>query len=85
MEAKKRKLKTFTGNLFGTRRGLVRATSKVKAAAVIGCSLYEFNNYWGEWDCRYAEEFEAGKLYSQPIDVMYGEDARTRWVEGYGR
>lgn len=40
-------VKCYTGNLDGTREGLVVASNQKEAAKVAGTSLYDFRNYWG--------------------------------------
>lgn len=42
------RLKCWTGNLDGSRTGLVCATSKKRAAKAAGTSLHDFNNDWFE-------------------------------------
>lgn len=46
MSERKKVMKCFTGNLDGTRRGLVCATSKVAAQKAVGTSRGDFNGYW---------------------------------------
>ncbi len=82
------KLKMWIGNLDGRRYGLVIATSKVKARAVIGrCSVKEFDDYWSLQDDYLAGTralLKPDTLYTAPIS-SHGIRCRTdaqEWFEG---
>jgi hypothetical protein len=72
------KLKCYTGNLDGLRRGLIVTTSKTKAAQIAGCRSYRyFNDYWSEVEIRNAEGLESDTLYTQPYNVY-----DKLWIKG---
>ena len=41
-------VKCFYGNLDGIKQGLVVARSQKQGAAIAGCSLHQFRNYWSD-------------------------------------
>ena len=60
------RLKCFTGNLDGMRRGLVITRSKKRAAKIAGTSLYDFNNHWTVRQD--LPDLESETLYVRPYD-----------------
>ena len=69
------KLKCWVGNLNGSYRGLVVATSKTKAAAVAGTTLYDFNKFWHKAISVKIGEFKPDTLYRKHFD------SAEAWVE----
>jgi hypothetical protein len=83
-----RRLKMWTGNLDGSRRGLVIATSRKRAAEVVGVGRKDFEGYWHEMDASAIDEtldddgngLEADTLYTRPLMHQPGVPIR-----GWGR
>lgn len=71
------KMKMWVGNLDGSRRGLVIASSKKRARELLGTrtSLDEFNAYWRELPIDPTLDVEV--LYTRPFDA-----SATPWVRG---
>ena len=61
------KLKMWTGNYDGERRGLVITTSKTKAAKLAHASVHHFSEYWNE--CDIIEGLLPDTIYTQPYDI----------------
>ena len=73
--APKPKLKMWTGNLDGRRRGRVIAPSKQRASEIVGSSLTDFNRHWRE-EQPIDETLASEVLYTRPFD------SRGPWVAG---
>ena len=69
------KLKMWTGNLDGRRRGRVIASSKRRASEIVGSSLTDFNRYWRE-DQPIDEALAPEVLYTRPFN------SRGPWFAG---
>lgn len=74
--ARVQKLKAYHGNLDGLRRGFVLATSQTAAAAVVGCSVGAFRDYWSKAPKMPEQEIKPGVLYTRPYD------SAGPWIEG---
>ena len=72
------KLKMWTGNLDGTRQGLVIATSKAKARAIIGTSSNDFDGHW-TLQPAIDTSLEPEVLYTRRFA---NRDASTPWQRG---
>ena len=76
--APKPKLKMWTGNLDGRRKGLVIARTKQRAIEVVGTGIADFNRHWREQPID--ESLNPEVLYTRPYaDGIRG--AKT-WVRG---
>lgn len=63
-----RRLKCYTGNLDGSRKGLVIARNQTEAARIAGTSLYDFRNHWRAVERSPLESAKPGFLYTRPYD-----------------
>ncbi len=61
-------MKWFSGNLDGTRRGLVIANSWKRAAQVAHTSVYEMKQYWHRHTTNCPHGLEREVLYVKPYD-----------------
>jgi hypothetical protein len=70
-------VKCYTGNLDGTREGLVVASNQKEAAKVAGTTLYDFRNYWGS-------ETHPWPIASPKLRTLYTRKfgGGREWVEG---
>lgn len=81
------KLKLWTGNLDGRRRGLVISASKERARKVVGAGRREFEDYWR---CRDEDFYMRGlgalfkvdTLYTTPIVTNGPHPNVEEWFEG---
>lgn len=69
------KLKCFVGNFDGRYQGLVVATSKKRAAEVVGTSLYDFNQHWHRAISVKISEFKPDTFYRKRFD------SKESWTE----
>lgn len=69
-------LKCFVGNLDGQRQGLIVASSQSKAAAIAGCSIASFRDYWSASSKWPDQEIKHATLYSRPFNSAFD------WAEG---
>lgn len=75
-------LKVFvTGNLDGTRAGLVVAATKAAAAAAAAVGMTEFNRSWHREPELSPDGYKVGVLYTRPIHVG-SATAGSPWTEG---
>lgn len=70
-------VKCYQGNYDGTRSGMVIANNQKEAAKVVGCTLYEFRNYWHQSDWPKGFTPKSFVLYTR---MMMSE---ADWFEGY--
>lgn len=70
-----------TGNLDGSRAGLVVAETKAAAVAASGGGLTDFNRSWRHEPALSAEGFKLATLYTRPIHVGSAA-AGSPWTEG---
>lgn len=74
----KPKLKMWTGNLDGSREGLVIAANKRRAREVVGTGRTDFDTYWRETPIDASLDPEV--LYTRPID--HGIRGAAPWYRG---
>lgn len=72
------KAKCYQGNYDGLRKGFVVANSQKAAAEVVGCSLYDFRNFWTQTNWPDSRKFNPKPLtlYTRKYDF------KSEWVEG---
>jgi hypothetical protein len=70
----------WIGNLDGSRLGLVIALSKKRAQEIAGCGRKAFDDYWNEQPVD--PHFQAGILYTRPMDIVRGVGERSTWKHG---
>lgn len=68
-----RPMKMWIGNLDGTLAGLVIATSKARARAIVGAGRREFDDYWVQQQS-VNESLRPGVLYTRPMDSGRARD-----------
>lgn len=79
----RRRLKYWRGNWNGALTGLVRATSKAKAAEAAHTGLPSFSQFWQEVpaDQEPSEELAVGVLYVRAVDAPLGTPWRRHAPE----
>lgn len=75
------KLKMWTGNLDGTRQGLVITTSKTRARTIVGAGASDFEGYWTQQPT-IDPTLEPDVLYTRRFAYARDADRSVPWQRG---